>query len=203
MKELCRQVVFLMFLVVNSVALLAQCGSTELARMNSLATAFQKDVTMFDSLGREQLGSLRHMAHDCTSAITTNAQRAGMKDMTEMSKNDLILLYWISVMDDTASTVEGLLDMQKHQQSDTSEQTEIPGAGPCTNIPVRYDQLEQRLAWFYGCMHESPPSIAAIKAKVAALPPEKRKALEQQSFAAQEALLGVANADLPIQVFPK
>lgn len=90
-----------------------------------------------------------------------------------------------------------------------SAKTEIPGKGPCTNVPVRYDKLEERLAWFYGCMHEEPPSIAEIKAKIAALPPEKRKCivyacptLEQWDFAMQEALLGVASYDLPIQIFP-
>ena len=84
-----------------------------------------------------------------------------------------------------------------------AQKTDIPGAGPCTNVPLRYDKLEERLAWFYGCMHRDPPSIAEIRAKIAALPPEKRKALEQQDFATQEALLGVASYDLPIQVFPK
>jgi hypothetical protein len=45
--------------------------------------------------------------------------------------------------------------------------TEVPGAGLCTNFPVRYQRLEERLAWFYGCMHENPPSVAEIRAKIA------------------------------------
>ena len=84
-----------------------------------------------------------------------------------------------------------------------SANTELPGKGPCSNFPERYDKVEERLAWFYGCMHEDPPSIAEIKAKIAAFPPEKRNALEKQGdFATQEALLGVASYDLPIQIFP-
>ncbi len=174
--------------------MLAQCGSAELARMNHLASAFQNDVTVLDSLSPDETHAFRTMAHDCTLAITTRAQREGKSDFHDLSKDDLILLYWISVMDDTASTMRNLRDAQK---------TDVPGAGPCTNVPVRYDKLEERLAWFYGCMHKDPPSIAEIRAKIAALPPEKRNALEKQDFATQEALLGVASYDLPIQVFPK
>jgi len=84
-----------------------------------------------------------------------------------------------------------------------SAKTEIPNAGPCTNFPERYRKLPERLAWFYGCMHENPPTIAEIKAKLAMLPLQKRALLETSSLANQEALLGVASGDLPIQVFPK
>lgn len=56
--------------------------------------------------------------------------------------------------------------------------TEIPGKGPCTNFPPRYHKLEERLAWFYGCMHENPPSVDAIKMEIAAMPPEKGKYLK-------------------------
>jgi hypothetical protein len=84
-----------------------------------------------------------------------------------------------------------------------SAKTEIVGAGPCTNFPARYQKLEERLAWFYGCMHEDPPSVADIRKKVAALPPDKRAAIQTNDFASLEALIGVANYDLPIQVFPK
>ena len=43
--------------------------------------------------------------------------------------------------------------------------TEIPGKGPCTNFPIRYQKIEERLAWFYGCMHTNPPTIAEVRAK--------------------------------------
>lgn len=214
MKYASRKALMLMFILCVGAPLSAQCGSAELAKMNTLSTAFQNDVTIFDSLTRGQLETLQQTMLDCTKAITSKAERAGMKDMHEMSKDDLILLYWISGMHDTASMVVHLLDAldaQKCQKSDTLAKTEIPGKGPCTNVPERYDKLEERLAWFYGCMHKDPPSIAEIRAKIAALPPEKRKcivyacpkALEKQDFATQEALLGVASYDLPIQVFPK
>jgi hypothetical protein len=81
--------------------------------------------------------------------------------------------------------------------------TDLPGKGPCTKIPDRYQKIEVRLAWFYGCMHQDPPTIAEIKAKIAALPPEKRAALESKDFITQEALLAVAFGDAPIQIFPK
>jgi hypothetical protein len=81
--------------------------------------------------------------------------------------------------------------------------TEIPGAGPCTNFPSRYQRLEERLAWFYGCMHENPPSVAEIRAKIAALPKERRAALIDKDEATQEALIGAAFYDLPIQIFPE
>jgi hypothetical protein len=80
--------------------------------------------------------------------------------------------------------------------------TDLPGKGPCTNVPQRYKKLEQRLAWFYGCMHEEPPTTTAIKAAIAAMPPEKQKAFLVQDLITQEALLGVATYALPIQVFP-
>jgi hypothetical protein len=81
--------------------------------------------------------------------------------------------------------------------------TEIAGAGPCTNVPTRYQRIEERLAWFYGCMHENPPTIDEVRARIAALSPEKREKLKGLDLPTQEALIGVANADLPIQVFPK
>jgi hypothetical protein len=81
--------------------------------------------------------------------------------------------------------------------------TEVPYAGPCTNFPDRYQKLEERLAWFYGCMHKNPPTIAEVQAKIAALPPERRAVLKSKDFATREALLGVAFYELPIQVFPK
>ncbi len=79
--------------------------------------------------------------------------------------------------------------------------TEIGGAGPCTNFPNRYRKIEERLAWFYGCMHENPPTVEEIRAKIAALPPGKRAAFKSYDFPTQEALIGTANYDLPIQVF--
>jgi hypothetical protein len=81
--------------------------------------------------------------------------------------------------------------------------TELPGAGPCTNFPRRYQNMEERLAWFYGCMHKEPPSTAAIRTQIAALPPEKSTTLKTHDFPNQEALIGVAAGDLPIQIFPK
>src|ERR1700689_29307 len=70
--------------------------------------------------------------------------------------------------------------------------TEVAGAGPCTNFPSRYQRLEERLAWFYGCMHENPPSVAEIRAKIAALPPERRTPLIDKDEVTQEALIGAA-----------
>ena len=81
--------------------------------------------------------------------------------------------------------------------------TEIPGKGPCTNFPPRYHKLEERLAWFYGCMRENPPSVDAIKMEIAAMPPEKRKILESKDLISQEAILGVGTYAIPIQVFPE
>jgi hypothetical protein len=81
--------------------------------------------------------------------------------------------------------------------------TEIAGAGPCTNVPDRYQRIEERLAWYYGCMHENPPSVDDIRAKIAALSPDKREKLKGLSYIEQEALIGVANGDLPIQIFRK
>jgi hypothetical protein len=96
----------------------------------------------------------------------------------------------------------GSLTLEPSPQQNTAK-TDLPGAGPCTNFPARYQRLEERMAWFYGCMHENPPTIEAIRAKIAALPPEKRAALKTNDLTTQEALIGVANYDLPIQVFPK
>jgi len=81
--------------------------------------------------------------------------------------------------------------------------TEIPGAGPCTNFPTRYQKVEERLAWFYGCMHENPPTVEGVRAQIAALPADKREKLKGLDLANQEALIGVAGGDLPLQVFPK
>jgi hypothetical protein len=94
------------------------------------------------------------------------------------------------------------LTLESVPQQNTAK-TDLPGAGPCTNFPARYQKLEERMAWFYGCMHENPPTIEAIRAKIAALSPEKRAALKTNDLTTQEALIGVANYDLPIQVFPK
>lgn len=82
-------------------------------------------------------------------------------------------------------------------------QTELPGKGPCTNVPARYNRIEERLAWFYGCMHRNPPTIAEIKAKFNNLSPEKQALMKPYDFATMEALIGTADNDLPIQVFPK
>jgi hypothetical protein len=81
--------------------------------------------------------------------------------------------------------------------------TEIAGAGPCTNFPSRYRRIEERLAWFYGCMHENPPTVEEVKAKISSLPQARRAPLEPYDLPTQEALIGVAFGDLPIQVFPK
>jgi len=86
-------------------------------------------------------------------------------------------------------------------QQDTAK-TELPGAGPCTNFPARYHSMEERLAWFYGCMHENPPTVEEIRKKIAALPANRQAALKPFDFATQEALIGTAQSDLPIQVFP-
>jgi hypothetical protein len=75
--------------------------------------------------------------------------------------------------------------------------------GPCTMFPKRYQKLDERLAWFYGCMHLQPPTPAEVQAAIAALPPSKRVPLLRLDRATQEALIGIANGDLPIQVFPK
>jgi hypothetical protein len=81
--------------------------------------------------------------------------------------------------------------------------TEIPGKGPCTNFPIRYQKIEERLAWFYGCMHTNPPTIAEVRAKIAALPETSRDALKAKDFPTQEALVAVAAYDVPLEVFPK
>jgi hypothetical protein len=83
------------------------------------------------------------------------------------------------------------------------QNTDLPGAGPCTNFPTRYRKVEERLAWFYGCMHKEPPTVTQIQTKIAALPPDKRSLLKPNNFANNEALIGVAAGELPIQVFPK
>jgi hypothetical protein len=93
------------------------------------------------------------------------------------------------------------LGVKPTSQQNTAK-TDIPDAGPCTNFPARYERLEERLAWFYGCMHENPPTVEEIRAKIAALPPDKRSALKPYDFPTQEALIGTANVDLPMQVFP-
>jgi hypothetical protein len=80
--------------------------------------------------------------------------------------------------------------------------TEIPNAGPCTNFPARYQEIDERLAWFYGCMHEDPPSAEQIRAIIASLPADKRTVLEPYDFPTKEALLGTAASTLPIQIFP-
>jgi len=81
--------------------------------------------------------------------------------------------------------------------------TDLPGKGPCTNFPKRYRNLEVRMAWFYGCMHQNPPTIEEVKARIAALSPKAQKALEGKDFITQEALLGISRYDLPIQVIPE
>jgi hypothetical protein len=82
--------------------------------------------------------------------------------------------------------------------------TEVAGAGPCTNFPTRYQTIEERLAWFYGCMHENPPTLAEVRAKIAALPADKQAILKRDNdFATQEALIYVGSYAVPIQVFPK
>ncbi len=95
----------------------------------------------------------------------------------------------------------GLVAYSAPQQNTTH--TEVHGAGPCTNFPSRYQRLEERLAWFYGCMHENPPSVAEIRAKIVGLTPEGRAALVDKDEATQEALIGVAFYRLPTQIFPK
>ena len=90
----------------------------------------------------------------------------------------------------------------KTAQRDTAK-TEIAGAGPCTNFPVRFQSLETRLAWFYGCMHEDPPTLAQTNAKIAALPLERQKPLIGMNDINREATYGVAFGELPIQIFPK
>jgi hypothetical protein len=80
--------------------------------------------------------------------------------------------------------------------------TDIPGRGPCTNFPIRYQRIEERLAWFYGCMHENPPKPPEIKAGIAALSPSAREKLKGFDDASQEAALGVGKGDLPKEVVP-
>ena|ERR1700683_4287826 len=87
-------------------------------------------------------------------------------------------------------------------QQDTAK-TEITGAGPCTNFPSRYRKIEERLAWFYGCMHENPPTVEEVRAKISSLPSTRRAVLTPLDFPTQEALIGTADGDLPIQIFPK
>lgn len=81
--------------------------------------------------------------------------------------------------------------------------TDLPGKGPCTNFPIRYQKLAERLAWFYGCMHENPPTIAEVRARIAKLPERSQAALRGKDEATQEALIGVAHYDLPVEIFPK
>ncbi|MGA2510221.1 MAG: DUF3761 domain-containing protein [Candidatus Acidiferrales bacterium] len=52
-------------------------------------------------------------------------------------------------------------------------------------------------------MHENPPSVAEIRAKIVALPQERRAVLIDKDEATQEALMGAAFGDLPVQIFPK
>lgn len=73
----------------------------------------------------------------------------------------------------------------------------------CEIVPDKFQKLGERLAWFYGCIHRMPPSVAETKAAVAALSPDKREKLKGLDITNQEALIGVANGDLPIGVFPK
>jgi hypothetical protein len=81
-------------------------------------------------------------------------------------------------------------------------QTELPGKGPCTNFPQRFQNLESRLAWFYGCMHKDPPTPGQIKARIATLAPERRAAIAKLDNLNQEVAYGVAFGDLPIQIYP-
>ncbi len=90
----------------------------------------------------------------------------------------------------------------KLESQRNTAKTEVPGKGPCTNFPARYQKVEERLAWFYGCMHTNPPTIAEVRAKIAALPENSRDALKSKDFSTQEALIGVAAYDLPLEVFP-
>jgi hypothetical protein len=96
----------------------------------------------------------------------------------------------------------GSLGIEPAAQQNTAK-TEIAGKGPCTNFPKRYQKLEERLAWFYGCMHENPPTIEEIRAKIAALPSDKREKLVGLGIADQEAILGMASGDLPASVYTK
>lgn len=73
----------------------------------------------------------------------------------------------------------------------------------CTNIPNKFQEIGERLAWFYGCIHRMPPSRTEIQAELAALPPERRAPLAGRDSATQEALMGIAKGDLPPQIFPK
>jgi len=80
--------------------------------------------------------------------------------------------------------------------------TEIPGRGPCTNFPVRYHTIEERLAWFYGCMREDPPKPSEIQTRIAALPQNVREKIKDFDTASQKAAYGVAVGDLPKDVVP-
>jgi hypothetical protein len=70
-------------------------------------------------------------------------------------------------------------------------------------FPDKFQRLDERLAWFYGCTHREPPTLAAVQAAIMALPPEKRTPLKGRDSVTQEALIGVAEGDLPITVFPR
>jgi len=81
--------------------------------------------------------------------------------------------------------------------------TEIPGEGPCTNFPKRFQSLETRLAWFYGCMHQEPLTVVEVNAAIAKLSPEKRKKFDDLNDINREAVYGTAFGILPPQIFPK
>jgi hypothetical protein len=97
------------------------------------------------------------------------------------------------------------LDSRKPAIAPVLAVAESPAPKPdlCEHVPDKFQQLGERLAWFYGCIHRVPPTADETKAAVAALSPDKREKLKGLDLTNQEALIGVANGDLPIGVFPK
>jgi hypothetical protein len=79
----------------------------------------------------------------------------------------------------------------------------VPTPDCSATFPEKFQRLDERLAWFYGCAHRNPPTLAEVQAVIMALPPERRTPLKNRDSVTQEALIGVAEGDLPISVFPK
>lgn len=111
---------------------------------------------------------------------------------------------WSSAMAHAETLAKDEAEARKHFYND------LRYADGCdTNIPAKYQQLDERLAWFYGCAHLIPPTTAETQANLASLAPEKQAMLRRQLIAARsydittvEGLIGVAFGELPLQVFP-
>ncbi len=115
------------------------------------------------------------------------------------------LAIWFFLAFGAGIVVQRWIDGRKPLPSPKTLVAEPPAPKPdlCEHVPDKFQQLGERLAWFYGCIHRVPPTVAETKVAVAALSPDKREKLKGLDIITQEALTGVANGDLPIGVFPK